>query len=334
MPEVTLSLPVVLILIVLVLGVGAGAVYAVLSGTGRVAEPTPTVTMTVTSTVTLTSTITHTPTVEPSQTPLPPVEYIVQAGDYCSTIAGFFNISVQSIVLLNNLPTDCGSLSVGQKLLIPQPTPTASPQPTSTLSGMEATDQACEKFNYTVAESDTLSGIARNYNVSMDAIKEYNGLTGDIVYQGMPLVIPLCQRLPTAGPTSTATPPPPYAAANLLLPADGAAFLSVNDTITLQWASVGTLRENEVYSVTIENLTEGTGRKLTEYVSDTKFIVPSNFRPGTNSPQIYRWWIVPVRQTGTSADGKAIWQPAGTASTPRVFSWVGGAASAVTPSPQ
>ncbi|NMB87008.1 MAG: LysM peptidoglycan-binding domain-containing protein [Chloroflexi bacterium] len=335
LPEVTLSLPIALGLVILILGIGAAIVFAVLRGTGRVVEPTqtPTVTMTPTNTATLAPTATNTPL--PTFTPLPPLEYTIQSNDTCNGIALFFNVSLQSIVLLNNLPADCGVLSVGQKLQIPQPTPTASPMPTSTLSGAEATDAACEKYNYTVTENDTLSGIAGNFNVSMDSIKEYNGLTGDVVYSGQDLIIPLCQRLPPAGETATPTVPPPYLAPNLLLPADGASFVSSNETITLQWSSVGTLRENETYMVTVEDVTEGTGRKLVDYVTDTKYILPRDFQPTASEPHIIRWYVVPMRQTGTDKDGEAIWATAGTASEPRVFSWSGGSASgaATTPSP-
>ena len=166
MPKLTLSLPVAIGLIVIMLAIGAGIVFGVLRGTGRVAEPTEV------PTVTITPSLTPTPTEEPTSTPmptpteLPPLEYIVKEGDYCSTIAAIFNVSIQSIVLSNNLPADCGTLYVGQKLSVPQPTPTASPLPTSTLSGIEATREACEKYNYTVSENDTLSGIAGSFDVS------------------------------------------------------------------------------------------------------------------------------------------------------------------------
>ncbi len=321
----TVSLPVVLGMIVLVLAIGAGSVYMVLQkGAQAVAEITVTPTSTATATLTLTPTVTLTSTPMATATPLPPLEYTVQSGDYCSTIAGMFNVSVPSIVLLNKLPADCTSLVVGQKLLIPQPTPTASPQPTSTLSQAEATDVACDKFDYTVSANDTLSGIAGNYNVSMDSIKEYNGMLSDTVYEGMLLKIPLCKRNPTPGPTPTATPPPPYAPANLLLPADGTAFMSPGDTVTLQWSSVGTLRENESYVVTVEDITEGAGRKLTEYATDMKFNVPASFRPSDATPHIFRWTVSVVRQSGSDKDGNPIWVPAGTESQSRVFGWVGG----------
>jgi len=333
MPEVTISLPVALGLIVLVLAIGAGVVYAFLQSKNAIVEPTTTPTLTTTATATLTTTASLTPSPLPTFTPLPPLEYIIKAGDYCSSIAAFFNVSIQSIVLLNNLPPDCGVLSIGQKLLIPQPTPTASPLPTSTLSGVEATDAACEKVEYIVKENDTLSGISRAYAVSAEAIKVYNGKTNDVVFQGEKLIIPLCQRLPTPGPTPTPTPPPPYPAPNLLLPTDGAAFMTMNETITLQWASIGTMRENESYQVVVEDITDNTGRKLVEYVTDTKFIVPVSFRPSGDTPHIIRWTVTTVRQTGTAQDGSPIWESAGLVSTPRVFSWSGGAISTPTPKP-
>jgi LysM repeat protein len=330
-PEITLSLPIALGLIALILVVGAGTVFFLLQSTGRVVEPTITPTNTATLTITITPTASLTPTLVPSFTPLPPFEYTVQSNDTCSVIAGSFNVSINSIVLLNNLPADCGVLSIGQKLIIPQPTPTASPLPTSTLSAADATEEACDKIDYTVGEYDTFSSISANYNVSIEAIKEYNQITTDIVYQGQLIIIPLCRRNPTPGPTPTATLPPPYLAPNLLLPAHGSVFLNLNETITLQWASVGTLRENEFYMVTIEDITEGTGRKLVDYVVDTKYIVPTSFRPSSDTPHIIQWWITPVRQTGTTEDMKPIYDTAGAPSENRVFSWSG--TSIATPTP-
>lgn len=333
LPEVTLSLPIAIGLILLILAVGAGAVFGVMRGTGQVVAPTPSVTPSQTATVTMTPTATATATVEPTWTPLPPVEYTVGEGDNCITIALAFDVSVTSIISTNNLPAACDNLYPGQKLMIPQPTLTPSPQPSQTLSVAEATDVACEKYDYVVRANDTLYGIATNFNVSAQAIQNYNGLASDIVYEGMPLVIPLCERLPTAGPTPTPTNPPPYTAPNLLLPADGAVFTAANDSVTLQWAAVGTLLQNEAYAVTVEDVTEGKGRKLTEYVTDTKFIVPASFRPTDTQPHVLNWYVISVRQVGSSIDGKPIYEPAGAASASRSFVWWSTGGSATTPTP-
>lgn len=333
LPEVTLSLPIAIGLILLILAIGAGTVFGVLRGSGQVIEPTVTATLTQTPTVTMTPTATSTPTIEATWTPLPPIEITITLNDNCIVLASRYNVSVNSIITMNNLSAACDTLSLGQKLLIPQPTPTASPAPTQTLSAAEATDTACDKVEYMVQPSDTLFQIAANYNVSMQAIQNYNGLASDVVYEGMPLIIPLCERLPTAGPTPTPTNPPPYAAPNLLLPADGAVFTAANDSITLQWAAVGTLRQNEAYAVTVEDITEGKGRKLTEYVSDTKFIVPATFRPTDTMPHLLKWFVVPVRQIGSAIDGKPIYEPSGAASAARTFAWWSTGGAATTPTP-
>jgi len=93
--------------------------------------------------------------------------------------------------------------------------------------------------------------------------------------------------------------------------------------VTLQWASIGTLRENERYQVTIVDVTSGQGLRLTEYVTDTKFIVPTTFRPNDNLAHVIRWWVTTVRQNGVDDQGQPIYESAGAMSEERVFSWVG-----------
>ena len=336
MPEITLSLPAVLGLLALFLIVGAALVFFILRLTGdktTAASPdagTPTATPTLTVTVAFTEAVTSTPI--PTATLQPPHDYTISTGDTCTSIAVSFDVSVQSLIILNNLPASCNSLSIGQVIQIPYPTPTPLPAATSTLESAAATLAACEKVIYTVQNGDTLGTISANYAVPGDAIKSYNGLSTDTVFLGMNLTIPLCERAATPGPTPTATIPPPYPAANLLLPADGASFTLANDNITLQWASIGTLRDNESYVVTIEDVTEGQGRRLIDYVNDTKFIVPVSFRPKDSAPHIFRWFISTARQTGTDDQGQPLWDSAGEKSSQRVFSWQGVAPEA-TPKP-
>lgn len=333
MPQVTLSLPIAIILLALFLAIGAGLVYIALQETDQIALPptaTPTVTLTVTPTITPTP---APPTVTASPQPSPtPLSYTVASGDTCLAIAARFEVSVQSIVLLNNLPAACNTLVQGQTLLIPHPTPTPTPLATATLSAAEAEYEDCEKVFYTVEANDTLSSISQNYNVPMEAIKKWNGMITNIVYEGLTLVIPLCERPATPGPSPTPTPPPPYSAPALLLPADGAVFTLENESVVLQWAAVGTLNSNEAYRITVEDITEGEGRKLLDEVSGTTYSVPASFRAKTNVPHIYRWSILTVRQVGTDESGNIIWDTAGAVSESRVFVWVGETAAA-TPAP-
>jgi len=333
MPEITLGLPVAIGLVVIFLAIGAGLVYLALSQTGAMVDttttPTPTETLTVTP-----STTPAPPTATPSPVPSPtPLTYVVAANDSCLAIAARFEVSIKSIVLLNNIPASCDTLFEGQELLIPHPTPTATSFPTATKSGIEATKDACDKVSYVVDEGDTLMSIALNYNVPEEAIRFYNGMVSNTVYAGLPLIIPLCERNATPGPSPTPTPPPPYPAPNLLLPADGAVFVLSDDQVTLQWSSVGLINANEAYQITVTDLTEGTGRKLVDYVTDTKFIIPLSFRANDDLPHIYRWTISTVRQIDVDQNGDPIWEIAGNESDTRVFSWAGQAAAEATPTP-
>ena len=332
MPEVTLSLPVALAVLAGFLVLGAAALYFTLQGTHQIQPPTPIPSPTATPTPSATPTETLIPTDTPTLTPEPPIQYTVQAGDSCGAIASLYNSSVAAIISLNSLNSTCTNLRIGQKILIPRPTPTPLPAATATLEPAAATRSACETVEYTVQANDSLSTIATNYGVSMQAIKDFNGLSTDSVFIDQKLSIPLCMRAATPGPSPTPTTPPPYQAPNLLLPADGAPFTLANDTVTLQWASIGTLRQNESYQVTVEDVTAGTGRKLVAFVTDTKYIVPVSFRPQDNQPHVMRWTITAVRQTGTDDQGNPIWTSAGAESTPRTFTWTG-SGLAPTPTP-
>jgi LysM repeat protein len=334
MPEVTLSLPAALGALAVILLIGASVVYFSLRAGigGQLTAPTAELTPSQTVTVTFTPTETSLPTTVPSETPLPPELYTVREGDNCGIIASNFGISIQSIILLNQLSVQC-FVSVGQELKIPYPTATPAPPPTEIPNQATQTAQACEKVPYTVQANDTLSSIALNYNVPQDAIKFYNGLSTDNVFLGQTIVIPLCERAATPGPTPTATLPPPYQAPPLLLPADGAAFTLANDVVSLQWASIGTLRENERYQVIIEDVTSGQGRRLTEYVSEQKFIVPTSFRPNDDLAHVIRWWVTTVRQNGVDEQGQPVYDSAGANSEKRVFTWVGVAVEGTPSSP-
>ncbi len=334
MPEITLSLPVAIGILAIVIIVAAVGVFFSLraSAPPGTFETSDTPTPTETPTASPVPTDTLLPTDIPTATLQPPFDYTVGPGETCSLIAYNFNVSVQSIIIENNLPSTC-PISQGQALKIPYPTPTVPPPPTNTPPPDIATKQSCETVPITVQENDTLSSISLNYAVPMSAIKEFNGLTTDNVFLGQSLLIPLCERAADPNqPTPTATIPPLYSAPNLLLPADGAAFTLANDVVTLQWASVGVLRDGEAYQVVIEDVTASQTRRIADYVTDTKYIVPTTFRPRDNVAHVMRWWVAPVRQAGVDDQGQPIWVASGTVSDKRVFTWVGVAVQG-TPNP-
>ena len=330
--QVSLSLPVALALLAVFAMLSAGLTFAATRFTGLGTRATPTGTATPTSTSTNTPEPTFTETPESSPTPLPPIDYKVVPQDTCAGLAYRFHVSVRSILDLNNLTPDC-FLTVGATLKIPQPTPTPSPEPTGTLAAADSTAAACDKISYTVQANDTLGGISKNYNVEMQAIINYNNMAGDTVFTGQVLIIPLCKRLPTPGPSPTPTLPPPYPAPNLLLPRDGEYLSLASDSVTLQWASIGPLLDNESYRVTVVDLTEGTGTvRLVMNATDTKAIIPSTFRPADSNPHVMSWSVTTVRVTGKDANGNPIYASAGAESAPRVFTW-SGAAAVATPTP-
>ena len=98
--------------------------------------------------------------------------YTVKAGDTLYQIANNYGVSVDAIKQLNNLTNN--NLSIGQQLYIPEG------------NTVEETDYIV----YQVSPGDTLYGIARRYDTTPDAIKDYNNLTSDILSIGQTLQIP------------------------------------------------------------------------------------------------------------------------------------------------
>jgi LysM repeat protein len=324
MPTITLSIPLILVVLVIFIGLGGGLTYSALNMTGGLYQPTdaPTPTNTLAPTGTATPELpTATATGLPSPTPF---SYIVQDGDVCSGIAYTFNVSVQSIILENGLDSSC-TVSVGMQLSIPQPTPTATPLASNTPSSDIATVEACEKAYHTVQEDETLSLISYYYEVPIEYIMEWSGKSVDVAYYGETLIIPLCLRSSVAGATVTPSPAPDYPAPELLRPRNGEAFTLENDTVSLQWAAVGELRDNEYYLVTVVDVTAGQNNPLTIAVQDTKLVVPESLRPTDGTPHIFMWSVVPVVQVGVDEDGNPRYREGGPSSQPSYFTWVGSA---------
>jgi len=323
-PEIKLNLIALIAIIVVILVLISLLIFFIVNG-GKsqvegLGDQETTLTLTPTATISPSNTATMTPL--PTWTPLPPIEYTVKDNETCLDIALQFNTSVQSIILANNLNTSC-LISPGIVLQVPQPTLTPSPVPTATPEAFISDVEMCTHTDKIIVDANmTLSSIAANYNVSMSDIRIYNNLPNDIVRQGDTLIIPLCDRLPTAGPTLTPTPLPPYPAPNPLLPRSGAAFGATDEAVTLQWASVASLFPGEVYRVVVQDLTSAEEKILVDYVTDTKFILPASFRPTDTTPHIIQWSVSVARQINSDPNNP-IYEEAGAISEFRVFSWVG-----------
>ena len=101
--------------------------------------------------------------------------YTVKSGDSLYSIAQKYNTTVDAIKKLNYLTSN--NLSVGQVIRIPE---TYTPEDQITLPNY---------INYVVKKGDNLYSIARDNNVSVDTIKQDNGLTSNTLTIGQNLKI-------------------------------------------------------------------------------------------------------------------------------------------------
>ncbi|MEW9052492.1 MAG: LysM peptidoglycan-binding domain-containing protein [Neobacillus sp.] len=120
-----------------------------------------------------------------------PTSYTVVAGDSLSVIARRYGTTVEALRSANNLTSDL--LRIGQTLTIPAGTSaaqrgTATPGPTETQT--QALIEKRTTFTYSVRTGDSLSVIAKNFGVTVDAIRSANNLSSDLLKVGQALTIP------------------------------------------------------------------------------------------------------------------------------------------------
>jgi len=127
----------------------------------------------------------------PESTPNPPVEvapkekrifakYQVKKGDSLLKVAKRFRVDVTELAAINQLKQNA-LLKVGQSLHIPL--------------SQELADTLDNAF-YIVRKGDTLSGIAKRFNVKLSDLKKYNKIRKkSIIHIGQGLVLPLPHKL-------------------------------------------------------------------------------------------------------------------------------------------
>ena len=94
--------------------------------------------------------------------------YVVQKGDTLYGLANKFGVSVDNLKSLNNLSSN--NLSIGQVLKIP--------------------NNSSATITYIIQKGDTLYGIARTYNTTVDEIKRLNNLTTNNLSLNQKLILP------------------------------------------------------------------------------------------------------------------------------------------------
>lgn len=262
--------------------------------------PTPTFTATPLPTATFTATPTGTSTA----TPTPEPEYIlyrVQRGDTLLVLAQRYDTTVEAIMAANDLSSEA-DLRWGFEIRIPvgfKPTATPLGTPPAASGGPQI---------YVVRLGDTLITIAAKFGTSVEALTEANDLTAPFVLRaGDRLIIP--EGPPTPTPTGTPSPTPTlnpaqtYSAPLLWLPGQGEEFRGTRaeSPILLSWTSVGLLKEDEWYLVTVRYGTQILVSQLTQATS-TRVLL--DLRPASDAPtHLFRWEVVVVRQIGTQANG-------------------------------
>ncbi len=105
-----------------------------------------------------------------------PGEYVVQSGDTLGAIAASVSVPIEALMAVNGI-TNPDQIQVGQVLTVPNPSRNAQ--------GPTTPD------TYTVAQGDTLAGIAARFGVDVDELARINGIADpDSIVIGRVLRIP------------------------------------------------------------------------------------------------------------------------------------------------
>ena len=129
--------------------------------------------------------------------------YTVQSGDTLSGIALKFSTTSSKLAQLNSI-SNPNLIYVGQRLLVNQSSnsnSSSSGQSSSTTTNTEAS-----AASYTVKSGDTLSGIASQYNTTVNQIVSLNQLSNpNLIYVGQVLKLKNSQTTNSSSSSSTAT---------------------------------------------------------------------------------------------------------------------------------
>lgn len=176
------------------------------------------------------------PTVEVGRPTLDPTAWLnvititVQEGNTIASLAQLYGSSVEAILIANKMDEE-GAINPGDTIQIPVRLPPVVPQatltlvPTNTVGPAPTTapiqpqpTAAPATTTYTVQPNDTLSRIAQQFGVTIQAIAQANGIVNpDRILLGQVLTIPLPgspqqpPAQPTAVPGIVPTQPPPPA---------------------------------------------------------------------------------------------------------------------------
>ena len=115
-----------------------------------------------------------------------------------------------------------------------------------------------------------------------------------LLYEGQQMRVPAPTPTPFLSPTPNGSETPtPTATATFNLPGalspSDRAFFAYGELITLRWTATGTLAADEVYLVTVEDLT--TGQVFTATTSELSFVLPDEWRVQDADRHDFQWTI-------------------------------------------
>jgi soluble lytic murein transglycosylase-like protein len=142
----------------------------------------------------------------------------VASGEHLTGIARHYGTTIEAIVAANGI-VNPSYIRAGQRLVIPGAVPAAAPSPTPAPAVEPATPAPVAFRTHRVASGEHLTGIARHYGTTIEAIVAANGIVN-------PRYIRVGQmlRIPTAGAA-------PSAPASRPLPASMAARVAARDDV-------------------------------------------------------------------------------------------------------
>lgn len=162
--------------------------------------------------------------------------HLVRVGDTLATIGLTHNVSLPELAKANGIEIS-GLIQVGQRLCVPGSL--ASPTPTAVVTNPRPAARPTVSFGgtYTVQSGDTLAAIALTPGVSMNALMEFNGITGASKLQ-------VGQKLQLLGSSAIDSPTPAPVAAS---PAGVVTPVPTIDLFTVQFLNNMTLSGSPVF---------------------------------------------------------------------------------------
>jgi hypothetical protein len=127
--------------------------------------------------------------------------------------------------------------------------------------------------------------------------------------EGQQIRVPAPTPTPTVQPTSSGSETPtPTATATINVPAafaptDGAEFDAAS-IVTLRWTTTGTLAQDEVYAVHVENMESD--EQFTAITCDQALDIPRNWQAEQERFLEYEWWVSVVRVSGGAEDSYTV----------------------------